>query len=320
MTTGPAEIFDLGYRGYEGERTSRWRRRRAIWRDGVRISLGLGRSAGAKFASWLLIGLALVPIVVLVVISAFLSPAEEATEDFELPSYAEYYEWAIVPLGAVRGGRRPAAALSRPPRRRAGALRGAADHPDRLRRLPLGGLPHGLGGRGVAPGRGAVHVERARRARAPARGSATTGTSLPRFLAAAAAVAALLTTLSLFTASYAKRRAYAAVATLAVLFVGSAIGGIAEENFTGAWPTRSRWRVCRRSSSTPCTGSSATTSPTVRSRAGCPPPGSPAVTIVLAGVAAAPNPAAGGRVSGNGAQPDDRRRRACRAGSPASSR
>ena len=50
-----AEIFDLGYQGYDGERTSRWRRRRAIWRDGVRISLGLGRGTGAKVAPWLLI-------------------------------------------------------------------------------------------------------------------------------------------------------------------------------------------------------------------------------------------------------------------------
>ena len=99
VTTGPGEVFDLGYRGYEGERTGRWSRRRAIWRDGVRISLGLGRGSGAKFTSWLLIGLALVPIVVLVVISAFLAPLEEAAEDFELPSYADYYDWAIVPLG-----------------------------------------------------------------------------------------------------------------------------------------------------------------------------------------------------------------------------
>jgi hypothetical protein len=43
-----------------------------------------------------------------------------------------------------------------------------------------------------------------------------------------------LTTLSLLAASFAKRRAYAAVATLAVLLVGSAVGGIAEENFEGS--------------------------------------------------------------------------------------
>ena len=98
MTSGPAEVFDLGYQGYEGERTGPWSRRRAIWRDGIRISLGLGRGAGAKIAPWLLLGLALVPMVVLVVVSAFVGPAVDS-DDFELPSYADYYEWAMVPLG-----------------------------------------------------------------------------------------------------------------------------------------------------------------------------------------------------------------------------
>ena len=56
---------------------------------------------------------------------------------------------------------------------------------------------------------------------------------VPRFLAAGAIVALTLTTLSLFAASFATRRAYASVAILAGLFVGSAIGGIAEDSFTG---------------------------------------------------------------------------------------
>ena len=40
---------------------------------------------------------------------------------------------------------------------------------------------------------------------------------------------------SLFIASFTTRRAYAAVSTLAVLFVGAAIGGIAEESFSGGF-------------------------------------------------------------------------------------
>ncbi len=43
----------------------------------------------------------------------------------------------------------------------------------------------------------------------------------------------MLTTLALFVASFATRRAYASVAMLAVLFIGSAVGGIAEEDFSG---------------------------------------------------------------------------------------
>jgi hypothetical protein len=41
------------------------------------------------------------------------------------------------------------------------------------------------------------------------------------------------TTLTLFIASFTARRAYATIATLAVLFIGSAIGGIAEDSFEG---------------------------------------------------------------------------------------
>ena len=37
----------------------------------------------------------------------------------------------------------------------------------------------------------------------------------------------------MFIASFTARRAYATIATLAVLFIGSAIGGIAEESFQG---------------------------------------------------------------------------------------
>ena len=68
---GTAEIFDLGYQGYAGERTSPWRRRRAIVRDGVRIMLGLGRGAGAKVAPWLFIALAVLPALAVIVIASF---------------------------------------------------------------------------------------------------------------------------------------------------------------------------------------------------------------------------------------------------------
>jgi hypothetical protein len=56
---------------------------------------------------------------------------------------------------------------------------------------------------------------------------------VPRILVAGAAVAVVFTTLALLTATFTNRRAYAAVATLAVIFVGAAIGGIASNNFSG---------------------------------------------------------------------------------------
>ena len=233
MTTGPAEIFDLGYHGYEGERTSRWRRRLAIWRDGIRISLGLGRGVGAKFASWLLIGLALVPIVVLVVFAAFLSPAEEAADDFDLPSYPDYYQWAILPLALFAAVVAP---LLLCPDRRDGVLSLYAAR-------PITSTDY-VGSRWaafLAVLTIAAWLPEAVLFTWNALDASSTGAWLsdnwdvvPRFLAAGAVVAVPLTTLSLFTASFAMRRAYAAVATLAVLVVGGAVGGILQDNFEGS--------------------------------------------------------------------------------------
>ena len=233
VTTGPAEIFDLGYQGYEGERTSRWSRRRAIWRDGIRISLGLGRGAGAKIAPWLLHRRSR---------SCRWSSSSCSRRSSAPARRSGRLRAALVrrvlrvgdrAARALRGGRRAAPALPRPPRRRARALRGAADHAARLRRLALGGVPHGRARSPPGCRRRSSSPGTRSTPRDPGRGSPTTGTSCRGSSPRASLVAVVLTTLALFVASFATRRAYAAVAMLAVLFVGSAIGGIAEENFSG---------------------------------------------------------------------------------------
>ena len=231
MTSGPAEVFDLGYQGYEGVRTDRWARRRAIWRDGIRISLGLGRGTGAKIAPWLLLGLALVPVVVLVVVSAFVGPAIDP-DDFELPSYAEYYEWAMVPLALFAAVVAP---LLICPDRRDGVLALYAAR-------PITPLDY-VGARWAAfltVSLAAVWLPQAilfawnvLDAREPGTFLADNWEVVPRFLLAGAVIAMALTTLALLVASFATRRAYASVAMLAVLFIGSAVGGIAEEDFSG---------------------------------------------------------------------------------------
>lgn len=234
MTAGPAEVFDLGYRPYEGARTSRWRRRRAIWRDGVRISLGLGRGAGAKVAPWLLIAFALVPVAVLIVIASFAGSLGENAEDVEFPSYSEYYDFAIIPIGLF-------AAIVAPlllcPDRRDGVLSLYAAR-------PITTLDY-LGARWAAfltVATAAAIVPEALLYVWNLLDATDTGTFLreewdvvPRFVAASLTVSVVLTTLSLFIATFTTRRAYAAVATLAVLFIGSAIAGIAEENFSGTF-------------------------------------------------------------------------------------
>ena len=233
IAPGRAEIFDLGYQRYEGERTGRWSRRRAIWRDGVRISLGLGRGTSAKIAPWLLIAFALVPAAVLIVLAAFLGSVPTNPDDFELPSYAEYYEFAIVPLGLFASVIAPLLVC---PDRRDGVLSlyGAR---------PITPLDY-VASRWAAFLTVIVAVACLPEAALfawNALDASSTGTwfrenwdVVPRFLAAGVLAGAALTSLALFAASFTARRAYATIGAVAVLFIGSAIGGIAEDNFTGS--------------------------------------------------------------------------------------
>lgn len=231
MTSGPAEVFDLGYQSYDGPRTGRWARRRAIWRDGVRISLGLGRGAGAKIAPWLLLSLALVPMLILVVVAAFVGPATKP-DDFELPSYGDYYEWAMVPLGLFAAVVAP---LLICPDRRDGVLALYAARPitplDYIGSRWAGFLTVILAAAWLPEA--ILFVWNVLDAGKPGTFVADNWAVLPRFLLSGALVAVVLTTLAFLISSFATRRAYATVAMLAVLFIGSAVGGIAESDFSG---------------------------------------------------------------------------------------
>src|SRR5689334_3950144 len=48
-------VFDIGYQKYTGRREGRDRGRTAIFNDGVRTALGLGRGARAKILPWFFI-------------------------------------------------------------------------------------------------------------------------------------------------------------------------------------------------------------------------------------------------------------------------
>ena len=50
MTGGT--VFDIGYQRYTGVREGRWRGRLAVFKDGVRTALGLGRGGKAKILPW----------------------------------------------------------------------------------------------------------------------------------------------------------------------------------------------------------------------------------------------------------------------------
>ena len=54
--TREGTVFDIGYQNYDGPREGRNRARYAVYKDGLKISLGLGRGARAKILPWLFIG------------------------------------------------------------------------------------------------------------------------------------------------------------------------------------------------------------------------------------------------------------------------
>lgn len=87
-----AEVFDLGYQRYTGPREGRNRARWALFENGARTLLGIGRGGRAKILPALLFIAVMTPAVVFVIILAFLGDLAEAAEqgDF-IPGPADYY-------------------------------------------------------------------------------------------------------------------------------------------------------------------------------------------------------------------------------------
>jgi ABC-2 type transport system permease protein len=93
-------VFDIGYRNYTGAREGRRRSRLAVFKDGIRIALGLGRGGRAKILPWLFIGvlgfIALVMALVAGAVERIGGPG--SAEQMELPSHADFYGIASIIL------------------------------------------------------------------------------------------------------------------------------------------------------------------------------------------------------------------------------
>jgi ABC-2 type transport system permease protein len=96
MTSGT--VFDIGYQRYEGAREGRNRAIHAVFKDGVRIALGLGRGPRAKVLPWFFIAvLNIVALVMAMIIGAAERLAGPGSaEQFNLPGHTDYY--AIVSM------------------------------------------------------------------------------------------------------------------------------------------------------------------------------------------------------------------------------
>jgi len=92
MTEQSGEVFDLGYQHYKGPREGRMRARKALWINGMRTALGLGRGTRAKILPAMLFLFAILTAVVMA-LAASLAGSED-----DLPSHADYYRIVSVIL------------------------------------------------------------------------------------------------------------------------------------------------------------------------------------------------------------------------------
>lgn len=227
------EIFDLGFRRYEGAREGRRRARRAIWRDGVRASLGLGRSLSSKILPIVIIGITVAPALIIVAVLGFAASFGGDLEGIDEATNREYYGFAFFPLLLFAASIGPELLC---PERRNGVLTLYFVRPltptDYVASkwvafftvmLAVLLIPQLL-----------VLTARALDAPQPLDFLRDNLELLPRIVGAGAVIAVFFTTLALAVSSLTERRPYAAAGILGVIIVSSAVGGIGGEIVSGS--------------------------------------------------------------------------------------
>jgi len=85
-------IYDRGYRTYEGPRSGPGGARRAVYREGIRRVLGLGRKARLKIFPWALISIALVAAAVFIGVHWAIGNIEESLRE-GVPTYGGLFDF-----------------------------------------------------------------------------------------------------------------------------------------------------------------------------------------------------------------------------------
>lgn len=229
------EVYDLGYQRFEGERSGRAQAIRAIWRDSIRASLGLGRSLSSKLLPFGLIVLVLLPAVFVVVIAGFVSSFGGDIDELELDglSNREYYEFALIPLILYASMIGPEMFC---PDRRSNVLVLYFTRPLTPMNYVLARwlgfftvstvilwLPQLL-----------IFLTRSMIADSPFDWVTDNLEILPQVALSGMVMAAMLTTVALAVSSFTDRRPYAAGATLGVLILSSIVGEILSELVSGS--------------------------------------------------------------------------------------
>jgi len=205
-------VFDIGYQGYTGQREGRGRGRAAVYKDGVRAALGLGRGGRAKVLPWFFISVltAIALVMAIVAGAANLLGGPGTAAKANLPSHSDYYGIASVIMFVF-------AALVAPELlcrdRRDGVINLYLVRPltgtDYVAARWLAFLTIMLGAAWLP--QFILFLGLSMGDPAPMSYLATHWLDIPRFLLAGLAMAAYATTLAMLTASFTTRRAYASV-------------------------------------------------------------------------------------------------------------
>lgn len=228
-------VFDIGYQHYTGTREGRRRSRTAVFKDGVRTALGLGRGARAKVLPWFFIGVLSAIGLVMAIVAGAMKMMGQPDAGTGLPS--DFYGIASVIMFVFAAVVGPELLC---PDRREGVI-------SLYRVRPLTGTDY-IASRWAAflaimtaaawlP-QTVLFVGLSMGDPDPIGYLAAHWLDIPRFLAAGLALAVYATTLALLTASFTTRRAYASVFLVGLFIITTPFTiGLADEigGTTGAW-------------------------------------------------------------------------------------
>ena len=227
MAIGRGEVYDIGYQRYEGVREGRTRTRKALWINGVRTALGLGRGWQSKALPALLFLGLMIPALVLMILASALPDGIE-----DIVGLSEYYRIIIIPLIILGAIIAPELLCAD---RRSGVINLYLVRPLTGTDYVLGRwaaflsftlalvyLPQILLMIGLVLG-----------ADEPWGYLKDNWLDIPRFLGAGAAIAVFVATLPLAAASFTTRRAYATVFVVGLWFIAFATGNVLVESIGG---------------------------------------------------------------------------------------
>ncbi len=222
MTEPHGEVFDLGYQHYEGAREGRMRARKALWINGVRTVLGLGRGSRAKILPISLFVFAIAPAVILSLVASVAGPDEE------IPGHADYYRITSIILLLFSAIMAPELLCSD---RREGVI-------SLYLVRPLTAIDY-LAGRWLAffsvttaliySGQVILFIGFTLAADEPLDYIRDNWLEIPRFLGAGLAVAMFTSTLPIAVSAFTNRRAYATAFVIGLYFISAPLAGILSE-------------------------------------------------------------------------------------------